>query len=582
MQEQNRPPRPRADFALRLLGRGLALLRYAAIAAALWVSLQYTDDAVCAVINAGLFLLPLCLFLALSGRIAASFNGAAAFAIFVYFMGEMKSRYFGNRLALADMAFVGESANWTIVTRYPLLYGSLIGFLVFVLLLWLERRLNTRGQPSLRVTPDLRAMAAIGFAALLAFDAVSRHHHQWEVFRDDGDCGPLKTCGVMSRLVYSVAVFEFDPPAHTGDPAYFQQRMAALAPRDPSAAGATRPDVVVWLNESTFDFGNYVLPGAKLPRLPMFKVDDDTLGASPLRVHTFGGRTWLSEFSMLTGLVPDDFGGRRNLVFNTVAPRTTTNLVRLMKANGYRAIVLMPTFKRFYGAGKVYEKMGFDQVLTLRDFHEYDAVPGDEWDIATSPRLSEAAIKLLREHRQGPDADQPLFLYLLSIMEHAPYSGHYPVSYNLDHAGIKRSLAAKLSDYIAKLKLLSESIVPLDRYLQAEPRPALFCYFGDHQAYFEEPQPPYRYDFADPSLVTQYRLRSNFEAPQLPAYPILDIAYLPSLVADYAGVTEDPRFAALSAMRRLCRGRMDDCEDRRLVESYKGYIYGEGLNLLTP
>jgi len=117
MLHWKRPPAGRAGFLLWLVGRGLALLRYAAIAAALWVSLQYTDDAVCGVINAGLFLLPLCLFLALSGRVAASLNGAAAVAIFVYFMGEMKLRYFGNRLALADMAFVGESANWTIVTR---------------------------------------------------------------------------------------------------------------------------------------------------------------------------------------------------------------------------------------------------------------------------------------------------------------------------------------------------------------------------------------------------------------------------------------------------------------------------------
>jgi phosphoglycerol transferase MdoB-like AlkP superfamily enzyme len=354
--------------------------------------------------------------------------------------------------------------------------------------------------------------------------------------------------------------------------------MGTPPPADPPAG--RHPDVVVWLNESTFDFNNYVLPGARLPRLPMFDIDEHTRGASPLRVHTFGGRTWLSEFSVLTGLVPDDFGGRRNLVFNTVAPRTATNLVRLMKANGYRAIVLMPTFKRFYGAGKVYEHMGFDEVLTLRDFHEYDDVPGDEWDIATSPRLAEAAIKLLRTHRQGPDADQPLFLYMLSIMEHAPYSGRFPVSYNLDHAGVTKSLAAKLSDYIAKLKLLSQSIAPLDRFLQSDPRPALFCYFGDHQAYFEEQQPPYRYGFSDPSLITQYRLRSNFTAPQVADYPILDIAYLPSLVADYAGVNKDPYFTALSAMRRLCKGKFDDCEDPKLVESYKGYVYSDGLGVL--
>ncbi len=579
MPDQNRPPRVRANFFLWLAGRGLALLRYAAIAAAIWVSLQYSDDAVDAVIDASLFLLPLTLFLALTGRVAASFNAAAAIAIFVYAMGEMKQRYFGTRLALADLSFVSESANWTIVSRYPLLYGSMIGFFAFIFLLWLERRLNTWHIRSARITPGMRIVAASTCVALLAFSAVSRHHHQWENFRDDADCGPIKFCGVMSRLVYSFAVLEYDPPTHTGDPAWFLQKMASL-PETAAASGAAHPDVVVWLNESTFDFNNYVLSGARLPHLPMFDIDEHTRGASPLRVHTFGGRTWLSEFSVLTGLVPDDFGGRRNLVFNTVAPRTTTNLVRLMKSNGYRAIVLMPTFKRFYGAGKVYDKMGFDEILTLRDFHEYDDVPGDEWDIATSPRLSEAAIKILREHRKGPDAGKPLFLYMLSIMEHAPYSGHFPVAYNLDHAGVTKSLAAKLSDYIAKLKLLSESIAPLDRFLQSDPRPALLCTFGDHQAYFEERQPPYRYNFADPGFVTQYRLRSNFDAPQVPVYPILDIAYLPSLVADYAGVTRDPHFTALSAMRQLCKGKLDDCEDQRLVESYKGYVYSDTLGVL--
>ena len=245
MSDAKRPPRLRANFFLWLFGRTLALLRYAAIAGAAWVSLQYSDDAVDAVLNASLFLLPLCLFLALSGRINASLNAAAAIAIFVYVMGEMKQRYFGTRLALADLSFVGESANWTIVGRYPLLYGGLIGFFVFVFLLWLERRVNTWHQPSWRITPGGRIVAAASCAALLAFAAVSRHHHQWENFRDDADCGTIKFCGVMSRLVYSTAVLEYDPPAHTGDPAYFLQKMAALPqPADPPATA--HPDVVVW------------------------------------------------------------------------------------------------------------------------------------------------------------------------------------------------------------------------------------------------------------------------------------------------------------------------------------------------
>lgn len=574
-----------AGVALRWLGRALALIRYAAIAVAIWASLKYSDDAVDTIINSGLFLLPLLLMLALSGRIAASISAAAAIAIFVYALGEMKLRYFDNRLAASDFPFLDESANWIIVTRYPLLYGSLIGFIAFALLLMLERRLNTRQVRSMRIGARARVAAAGLFVALIAFSLVNRQHHTWEVFRDDADCGRLKTCGVMSRLVYSIAVFEFEPPKHEGDPAYFLDHMNGLPTLAPTSATAentaTHPDIVVWLNESTFDPANYVLPKAKLPHLTMLDIDQHTRGASPLHVHTFGGKTWLSEFSMLTGLVPDDFGGRRSLVFNAVAPHTTSNLVRLLKSNGYRAVVLMPTFKRFYGAGRVYEKMGFDEVLTLRDFHEYDSVPGDEWDIATSPRLGEAAAKLIRDHRKDPDADKPLFLYMLSIMEHAPYSKRTPVTYGLDHTGITPSLASRLSDYIGRLKVLSDAVNGLGRFLQSDSRPAMLCYFGDHQAYFEEPPPQYRYTLPDPSFITQYRLRTNFPTAEVPQTPSMDIAFLPSLVADLAGVTEDRHFTALSAMRRLCQGKLDDCEDHQLVESYKGYVYSDALGLLT-
>ena len=52
------------------------------------------------------------------------------------------------------------------------------------------------------------------------------------------------------------------------------------------------------------------------------------------------------------------------------------------------------------------------------------------------------------------------------------------------------------------------------------------------------------------------------------------------LVADYTGANKDPYFTALSAMRRLCKGKLDDCEDPRLVQSYEGYIYGDALGLL--
>ena len=560
----------------------LIAFRYVVAALALWLAFKDSDDAVCAVMNLSLFLLPFSLALAISGRRVSSLSIAAAITIFLYVLGELKFKYFGDRLAIMDYSFVIEPANWAVVWRYPTLWMALAIFCGAVALLAFDALTDRRAFAPLGAR--WRGAAALLALLLLGFDYSNRHHHQWEVFRDDADCGPMHTCGVMSRLIFSTNVFEFAPPAHDDDPTLFVTRRSLLPPSEPAqvnaGAAAPLPDIVVWLNESTFNPLNFKLPHAQLPRMDMFEDNERTRASGLLRVHTFGGKTWLSEFSALTGLVPDDFGAMRNLVFNTVGPKVNSSLVRLLKANGYRAVVLMPTMKRFYGAGRTYEAMGFDEVLTLRDFHAYDKIPGDEWDIADSDRLSEAARGLITAHRNGAKSEQPIFLYMLSVHEHAPYSKKTKVAYALDRSGVTPSLAAKLTDYIGKLRLLNLGVDAMDNFVaRSGARHMLFAYFGDHQAYYEEDSPSYRYDLRNPKNITQFQLRANFGPQSLPRLPLTDIAFLPSLVADYAGVREDDYFAALSAMRRLCEGKLEDCEDQALVSSYKGYIFSDGLGL---
>lgn len=549
-----------------------AAVQALAAAFAVVVSLKFSDDPLCAAINAGLFLLPFLLLAAATGRPATALAGATAIVLLLWAVGEMKLRYFGNRLALIDLFFLSEGANWSIVERYPLLQALLAGYVLLLLVLALYAWQARRQRWGLRA----RLLGAALLAGWCSLAWSGRHHHQWEVFRDDADCGHIKTCGVMSRLVYSYSVFEFAEPLPSGDPGVFTTAAATVAPLP--TAPEVRPDVVVWLHESTLDPMLYRLDGARLPPLKMFQRNPRDRAAGLLRVHTFGGKTWLSEFSLLTGLVPEDFGGRRTTVFNSVAPQLHRNLVTRFEANGYDTIVLMPTMKQFYGAARTYSALGFDRILTLRDFPEYDAIPGDEWDIADSERLGEAAAKLLREHRRD-HPERPLFLYLLSIKEHAPYSRRTTPLYRLERSGIEKSLAAKLTDYIGKLQLLDRGLRRLEKELLAGPRPALWAYFGDHQAYFEEASPPYHTKLPSPELITQYRLRSSVALPLQESPALLDIAMLPSLVADAAGLEPDEYFRAQSAMRRLCLGRLEDCPDQALLASYKAHLFSPQLGL---
>lgn len=555
----------------------LLLFRLTVIGAALYYSVEHSDDAWCLLINGSLFLLPFLLLLGLTGRWVWSLSGAAGLALFLYGMGEIKFVYFYTRLIVADFSFVLEPANWTIVRQYPRIYTVLAGFSTGLLLLIIDATLATPRRPRLAGRYRIASLVATG--VLVATLAGLRHHHTWEVWLDDANCNTANKCGVASRLLFSLQIYEFEVPRHAGDPTPFLNAEVALGELERPTPDR-HPDVVLWLHESTFNPRQFKLPGARLPPLPMFENSPQTRAGGLLRTHTFGGKTWLSEFSALSGLVPDDFGAHRSRVFTTIGTKTNTNLFRVLKAQGYTTIVLMPTFKRFYGAGRSYEKMGADRILTLRDFPEYDKYPGDEWDIAETPRMAEAAIKLIREHRAGPDGAKPLFLYFLSVKEHAPYSAKTPIDYRLDKAPIPKSLAAKLTDYVKRLVTLDGAVQTMNDYLfAAGAPPVVFAWFGDHQAYYEADSPPYRFDLPEPKNITQFQLRTNYPAAREATVPFTDIAFLPSLLVDYAGVDRDNYFESLSAMRRLCRGALDDCEDKALLDSYKARIFGGEVGL---
>lgn len=563
-----------------LLRAALAALtgwRALVTAAALFTSTLWSDDALCVLINASLVGLPFLLLLALTGRWIWSLAGASALALFVFGMGEIKANYFGTRLVLGDWAFISEPTNWSIVGHYPRIYGTLALFVAGLVLLVIDAALAARRHRT--VPPRVRLLALGLMLSLAGFLWTQRHHHVWEVWNDDANCGEMYRCGALSRLLFSVAMFEYQPPTHEGDPAPFLARQAELPAVAERAEGEPKPDIVLWLNESTFDPRGFKLPGAKLPAMPMFDATKLTRARGPLRVHTFGGKTWLSEFSVLTGLVPDDFGVLHNVVLTSVGPKTHSNLFRLLKANGYHTVVLMPTYKRFYGAGRAYEGMGVDEVLTLRDFHEYDALPGDEWDIAETDRMAEAAItRIKRQRSEAPG--QPIFVYLLSIREHAPYKRSTKPEFNLDHAGLDRALAGRITDYVHRLQKLDQAVGMIDRYLFApDAPPAVYAWFGDHQAYYEGDSPPYRYALPKPDYVTQFQIRSNLGGVPVPPVPVLDIAFIPSLLADLAGLHQDDYFKASSAMRRLCAGGLEDCGDAALVDSYKARVFGPELDL---
>lgn len=552
-------------FRLRVLHAAQVFTGLAVVFMTGWnayIALRLRPDLPTVAINLAFWFVPPLLLLAVSGRLWRSLALGAALTFVLQRLHWLKWRYLEHTWTAADFLIATDRANWVVVRQYPEILVFAVGCASVLALSWL---LIPRGR---RVTWTTRAGSAVAAAALVG--GVS-HWHAAHTFDPFG----FNVYGHFANLVFSASTLNYQAPITEGSSAPFLARAAALpldrspragSPASLPAAPAT-PDLVVWLQESAMDLRLLDLPGARLPALAMYTPDADTRAHGWLRVPTWGGSTWLSEFALLTGLSHEDFGAGGNGVYYTVTPHVQFTLPKLLKQHGYRSVALSGSPKAFYNMETGQRDLGFDEVLNPLDFPGWGGksvvthLIGDE-------ELGRYALEILARPRE-----QPLLLFVLSIVQHGPYDARHPITHHLDRAGLDRGSAARLSDYVARMTATSTANGAFGGQVLRGPRPVVFAYFGDHQPNLGAPA---RYVAGVPNarFVTSYAIKTNFpvSAPLGHAGP-LDIAFLGGALLEHAGLPLDPFFRANRAMRLLCEGRLTDCPDQALVNSYKAHVY---------
>ena len=331
----------------------------------------------------------------------------------------------------------------------------------------------------------------------------------------------------------------------------------------------------MWLQESATDPRIFELAGGNLPALPMHQPDARTRESGWLRVPTWGGSTWLSEFALLTGLTHEDFGAAGQGVFYSVTPHLRYSLPRLLRRHGYRCIALYPVEKTFYNAEAAYNDLGFDEILTPLDFPEWGNKSLAS-SVVEDQDLFSFALKILSQSRT-----QPLFLYMLSMIQHGPYNPLHQPAVGLERSGLDRATAGRFSDWLCRMETLSLDTLHFDRALEASGRDLLLTYFGDHQPNFEA-EVPLTSRLDEPRFLTRFTIKGPGEAPKIAgSEQVLDLCFLGSLVLEHAGIPHDEFFAASLAMRQLSGGTLRSCPDAALSQSYRAYLYRD-LGAASP
>src|SRR6266851_1461239 len=126
------------------------------------------------------------------------------------------------------------------------------------------------------------------------------------------------------------------------------------------------PDIIVIQHESIFDPRIFGLPVE--PIVEAFLSPKNGLYGS-LNVDIFGGGSWQSEFSLLTGLSSASFGSNAYFLFKRGVGRFHNSLPKTLTALGYRTMLTSSCRRSFLNYDEFYRSIGINERIFTDNFH---------------------------------------------------------------------------------------------------------------------------------------------------------------------------------------------------------------------
>ena len=309
---------------------------------------------------------------------------------------------------------------------------------------------------------------------------------------------------------------------------------------------------------------------------PFFRSDDQDL--HKLRVETYGGASWLTEFSLLAGVSTHSFGGMRQFVQTFTQNKLKDTVPQVLERCGYRNVVFYPLLKNFVSNDRFYTSIGLREIFDLRS---QGAKTGQERDRFY---FDNAMAEMSRHFNSSR---QPMFTFIQTMATHWPYDFTYAPEVDLPGGGpgtdkemheyLRRLAMAKMDyDYfVAELRRR----FPQERFL--------IVHYGDHHPVATRTLLGFKDDtdaedvILDPDSIgflTYYAARGiNYRVPALPQHDSLDVAYLGTLILDLAGMPLSDSHLERKRLMVSCRGRYYSCANREEILQFHRRLIDSGV-----
>ena len=469
----------------------------------------------------------------LSGLLAVAIAGVSI----------VKFNHSALKLTVSDLPLAFAGTVPFFVSQYPrmmlgvLTGGVLFGFAATAVLL------HAAGSPiSIAFRIPLLLLALIGFATASAAKGVRS----------------LRQTLTQGRCFYSTFMASLVDPAswrQFGGLALSDIANEPLPLKEATPARSTdSPDIIVIQHESIFDPRIFGLPVEPIVETLLSPAGGEF---GRLNVDIFGGGSWQSEFSLLTGLSSASFGSSAYYLFKRGAGRFHSSLPRSLAALGYRTTLTSSCRRGFLNYDEFYSSIGIDERIFIEDFpspfdiRRFEATNSDAMFLEA---VIDAHVKRIA------DDPTPRFLYVLTNFNHGPHTRRLvpPGRFESERAYAFANLPdAGYAEYYTRLVETASTWQKLRGRLSRNfpGRPVLVLHYGDHQPVLTKRIDRHLRHRGDGRR--SFRTFYAIEALNIPHLrpgrgADLDIAFLGTVALQRAGLPLDPIFATRASL-------LDDC-----------------------
>jgi hypothetical protein len=280
-------------------------------------------------------------------------------------------------------------------------------------------------------------------------------------------------------------------------------------------------------------------------------------------VETYGGSSWITVSSVMSGLSGADFDWMRQFISTSMTGKIDDAVPAVLAACGFDTTGVLTFGYKQFDLGPFFSSIGVEKVAGA----EETGIPVQgERDF----RYYRAALDALRSGKKG---NRPQFVYVETMFTHSPYNTRYePATVFEDEPFHSDSDTA---EFLRRLVIAREDLEALREELERNPGPrgTILVEYGDHRplvapVVLREDGKGGLADWSSQNYQTYFAVHAygSFVFPTVPDYPRLDAAYLGYWIVEATGAATGGIVSDMKALRHICGGLFHTCPDRAAVD----------------